>query len=52
MRLDFCTACGRRNELENHHIVPRKMGGGDDDSNVITVCILQAWGRLVVSPRG
>jgi hypothetical protein len=30
MRLDFCVASGRRDELEHHHIVPRNMGGSDD----------------------
>src|SRR3978361_2332990 len=40
MRLTFCVACGLRDAdaLEHHHIVPRSAGGGDEDSNLITLC--------------
>jgi HNH endonuclease/Homeodomain-like domain len=38
MKLDFCVACGVRDSLHHHHLVPRIEGGSDDDSNMITLC--------------
>ena len=40
MRLSFCVACGDDNpdHLNNHHLVPRSVGGSDDESNLITLC--------------
>jgi hypothetical protein len=42
MRLDFCVACGERDpaSLEHHHLVPRAVGGSDDNANLITLCHL------------
>lgn len=35
-----CFICGdsRENSLEEHHIVPRRFGGGDLDDNLVTLC--------------
>ena len=33
-----CEACGARDELSVHHIVPREDGGSNDASNLITLC--------------
>jgi 5-methylcytosine-specific restriction endonuclease McrA len=33
-----CTECGATQDLEVHHIVPRRLGGPDDPSNLITLC--------------
>jgi hypothetical protein len=40
MRLTFCALCGRSDSsaLENHHIIPKILGGTDDESNILTVC--------------
>ena len=40
MRLTFCAACGDDDpdHLEHHHLVPRSLGGGDEESNLITLC--------------
>ena len=38
MRLDFCVACGTRENLNHHHLQPRCRGGKDIESNLITVC--------------
>jgi hypothetical protein len=38
MRFDFCVACGRRDNLNHHHMKPRVHGGSDDDANMITLC--------------
>ena len=38
MRLDFCVACSRTDDLNHHHLVPRSVGGLDDESNLITLC--------------
>jgi hypothetical protein len=40
MRLDHCVACGARDALHHHHLVPRIEGGSDDDTNMI-----QGWTR-------
>lgn len=47
MKMDFCVACGskRETELENHHLIPRSMGGADDETNLITLCF-QCHGKL------
>ena len=35
-----CKICNKKtNELESHHIVPKSRGGGDDDSNMILLCL-------------
>ncbi|MEZ4504712.1 MAG: HNH endonuclease [Thermomicrobiales bacterium] len=33
-----CTICGSREQLEVHHIVPRRLGGSNDPENLVTVC--------------
>ena len=38
MKLDFCVACGTKENLHHHHLLPKSRGGNDDDSNLITVC--------------
>jgi hypothetical protein len=38
MRLDFCVACGRKDGLNHHHLVPRVHDGSDDESNLVTLC--------------
>lgn len=38
MKLDFCVACGTKENLHHHHLLPKSRGGSDDDSNLITVC--------------
>jgi hypothetical protein len=38
MRLEFCAVCGRRDGLEQHHFVPRSVGGSDDEQNMLTLC--------------
>lgn len=38
MITDFCVVCGIREYLENHHIVPRSLGGLDNPENLITLC--------------
>lgn len=40
MKLDFCVACGERDSgvLEHHHLVPRSLGGSDEQDNLITLC--------------
>lgn len=37
---DRCFICGEDNPnvLQEHHIVPRRYGGGDSDDNLITLC--------------
>lgn len=40
LRMAKCYICGdnRENSLEKHHIVPRRYGGSDRDSNLVTLC--------------
>lgn len=38
MRTTFCCACGDTEDLHNHHVYPKSLGGGDEDSNLITLC--------------
>ena len=38
MKHDYCVACGQSENLNHHHLVPRSIGGSDDDSNLITLC--------------
>lgn len=35
---DECAFCGETDDLETHHIIPRKFGGTDDDVNLLRVC--------------
>lgn len=36
--MPFCVACGSTENLHHHHIVPKSLGGSDDDTNLITLC--------------
>jgi len=38
MITDFCVMCGIKECLENHHIVPRSLGGLDNPENLLTLC--------------
>lgn len=40
MRTEFCVFCGSRENLEHHHVLPRVIGGGDEEENMITCCSL------------
>jgi len=33
-----CYFCGEPSQLEQHHIVPRRFDGSDDDENLVRVC--------------
>jgi len=34
-----CELCGSGKNLQRHHIIPRSKGGGDNLSNLMTVCV-------------
>ena len=34
----FCAACGKGEDLQYHHLVPRVLGGKDEPSNIIVFC--------------
>jgi hypothetical protein len=38
--MNLCVACGDSNpeHLDHHHLVPRSRGGGNDETNLITLC--------------
>ena len=38
MKLDFCVACGTRENLIYHHLKPKVYGGEDSDDNLLTLC--------------
>lgn len=38
MKLEFCVACNQNNSLVHHHLMPRSIGGTDDETNLITLC--------------
>jgi hypothetical protein len=38
MRLVFCAACGATEDLDLHHLMPRCLGGSDDETNLLTLC--------------
>ena len=38
MKHNHCVACGTQNNLNQHHLVPRCLGGSDDESNLLTLC--------------
>lgn len=40
MRLDFCVACGAKEDIQHHHLVPRLAGGSDDDANMVSLCVV------------
>jgi len=33
-----CVRCGSTRKLSVHHIIPARLGGSDDESNLATVC--------------
>jgi hypothetical protein len=35
-----CVVCGRSDRLSVHHVVPARLGGGDEMDNLVTVCVL------------
>lgn len=40
MRLSFCVACGTEEGIHHHHLMPKSMGGSDDEDNLIALCPL------------
>lgn len=42
MRLNFCVACGDKDQhhLHQHHLVPKAQGGADVEENFITLCVV------------
>ena len=38
MKLTFCALCGDTENLVHHHVVPRSIGGSDEETNLLTVC--------------
>jgi hypothetical protein len=38
VKLDFCAACGAKEDVEHHHLVMRIDGGSNHSSNLITLC--------------
>ena len=38
MKTTFCVICGDVKNLDNHHIIAKVSGGGDDPENLITLC--------------
>ena len=38
MKLEFCVACGSRDDLQHHHLVAKTRGGSDAEANRITLC--------------
>ena len=40
MRQHFCAACGSTDQLHQHHLIPRVLGGPDTQDNLITLCHL------------
>lgn len=35
---NHCVACGTVGNLNQHHLIPRSLGGSDDESNLLTLC--------------
>ena len=38
MKYDHCVACGNKENLHHHHLVPKSRGGSNDETNLITLC--------------
>lgn len=38
MRHNQCAACGSTDNLQYHHLIPRSLGGSDNETNLITLC--------------
>ena len=61
MRNAECAACGATDNLQYHHLIPRSMGGSDDERNLITLCgechakahgVRANWGHSELTRRG
>lgn len=39
MKHNYCVACGIRERLHQHHLVPKSRGGSNDETNLITLCV-------------
>lgn len=48
--------CRRRTNLEEHHVIPKSLGGSDDSENKVTLChwchVEQKEQRLQISKEG
>jgi hypothetical protein len=40
MKTEFCVFCGSSINLEHHHVLPRVLGGNDEEENMLTCCSL------------
>ena len=38
MKLNFCALCGSTDNLEHHHVLPKSLGGSDNEDNLLTLC--------------
>ena len=38
MKHNHCVACGTTDHICQHHLVPRSLGGSDDEINLMTLC--------------
>ena len=38
MKLKFCCICGKTEDLQHHHVIPKVSGGNNDETNLITLC--------------
>ena len=39
MKHDYCVACGNKENLHQHHLIPKAAGGSDKRDNLLTLCI-------------
>jgi hypothetical protein len=54
MKKTYCVACGSLEDLNHHHLVPRSLGGTEEESNLITLCEschAKAHGRVAAEFR-
>lgn len=50
MGIEGCIKCGdSESELNSHHIIPRSEGGGDEDDNLVVLCVRyhREWHQLM-----
>ena len=40
MKLEFCVACGSKDDLQHRHLVTKAKGGSDAEPNRITLCTI------------
>ena len=38
MKFNFCVVCGEDKVIHQHHFVPKSLGGGDEETNMLTLC--------------